>query len=318
MILDAALVCSLLGCIAAVALALRRAPAAVFPFRIRSRRTRIAAVGCLVAALAIVVGSFVWAPRSQTQPVTLGAGTTMLVVDLSGSIGPVQYATIRKTLTVLGAQPNRHAGLVFFSDSAAQVLPPQTPASELASVARFFVRDVPQPVLNAGWTAPRPASGPTSLDLYSYGPQGLSDGSLKANPWMSAFEGGTAIYRGLNVARRALEQAHAHHGQIVLISDLEDGQDPRTRTALLRIAAAKLQLRVVGLNPTEEARRMYLDVFGPQVFASKPEARRLCSGRPAGTGERNAQADSGGSARVLLLALIGWWQTPLRLRAAER
>lgn len=318
MILNVALFCSLLGCITAVALALRRAPASAVPFRITSRRRRVTAVGSLVAALAVVVGLFVWAPRSQTQPVTLGAGTTMLVVDLSGSIGPVQYATIRKTLTVLGAQPNRHAGLVFFSDGAAQVLPPQTPASELAAVARFFVRDVPQPLPDTLGTWARPVNGPTSLDLYSYGPQGLSDGSLKANPWMSAFDGGTAIYRGLNVARRALERAHAHHGQIVLISDLDDGQDPRTRTALLRIAAAKLQLRVVGLNATELSRQMYLDVFGPQVFASNPKLAAAVQGDRPERASGTRTPIPAALLAVLLLAIFVWWQTPLRLRAAER
>jgi Mg-chelatase subunit ChlD len=299
-ILIAALCGSLLGCIAAAALVLRRAPAPSFPFRITSRRTRIAAAASLVAALTVVVGSFLWTPRSQTQPVTLGAGTTMLVVDLSGSVGPKQYSTIRQTLTALGAQRNRHAGLVFFSDSAAEVLPPQTPASELGEVSRFFVGDA-QPVLD-GVTV---AAGASSTN------------SGTANPWIDAFEGGTAIYRGLNVARRALEQAHARHGQIVLISDLADYESPRTRTALLRIAAAKLQLRVVGLDPTEAAKQIYLDVFGPQVFVSKPKLAGSVGGdrpeRASGTRTLVPAAVLG----VVLLALFGLWQTPLRLRRAE-
>ena len=319
MILAAALCFSLLGCVGAVALALRGAPASAFPFRVTSRRTRIAGLGFLVTAFAIIVGWFAWQPRSQLQPVTLGAGTTVLVVDLSGSIGPVQYATIRKTLTALGAQPGRHAGLVFFSDSAAQVLPPQTPASELATVARFFISDVRQPLPVTGRAGARPVNGPTPAALYSYAQQGWSSGSLKANPWMDAFDGGTAIYRGLNLARHALEQAHTHHGQIVLISDLDDNQDPRTRTALLRIASSRLQLRVVGLNAAELSRRMYLEVFGQQVFASKPElaASPVRGDRPErASGTRKPIPAA--LLVVLLLALFGWWQTPLRLRAAER
>jgi hypothetical protein len=235
---------------------------------------------------------FIWAPRSQTQPVTLGAGTTMLVVDLSGSIGPAQYATIHKTLTVLGAQANRHVGLVFFSDMATEVLPPQTPASELAAVSRFFVGD-PRPTLEEA-------------------------DAVKGNPWMDAFAGGTAIYRGLNVARRALEQARVRHGQIVLISDLADDQILRTRTALLRIAAAKLQLRVVGLNPTEQAKLVYLDVFGPQVFVASPTLAASARGdRPErATGTRKPIPAA--LFAVVLLALFAWRQTPLRLRAAER
>jgi hypothetical protein len=291
-ILVAALVCSLLCCIAAVALALRRAPASALPFRITSRRTRIAAVSCLAAVFAIIIGLLVSAPRSQTQPVTLGAGTTVLVVDLSGSIGPAQYATIHKTLTVLGAQPNRHVGLVFFSDIATEVLPPQTPASELAAVSRFFVGD-PQATLK-------------------------HTDALKGNPWMDAFAGGTAIYRGLNVARRALEQVRARHGHIVLISDLADDQVLRTRTELLRIAAAKLQLRVLGLDPTEEAKRLYLDVFGPQVFVASPTLAASTHGDQPERATGTRKPIPAALFAVVLLALFAWRQTPLRLRAAER
>jgi hypothetical protein len=292
-ILIPALCGSLLCCIAAVALAVQRAPASALPFRIASRRTRIAAGGCLAIVLAVVVGSLVWAPRSQTQPVTLGAGTSMVVVDLSGSIGPLQYSTIHTTLAALGAQPNRHVGLVFFSDSATEVLPPATPASELAAVTRFFVRDPRDPILSTGET-------------------------LKANPWMNAFAGGTAIFRGLNLARRALEQAHARHGQIVLISDLADNRDPRTRTALLRIAASKLQLRVVGLDPTEDSKRMYLNVFGQRVFVANPTlATSVQADRPErATGTRTLIPAA--MLAILLLALFAWWQTPLQLRMAER
>jgi len=317
-ILVAALCASLLCCVAAVALALRRAPVSAFPFRLTSRRARIVAAGSLVAALAVVVGSFVSVPRSQTQPVTLGAGTTMLVVDLSGSIGPVQYETIRQTLTALGAQPNRHAGLVFFSDSAAQVLPPQTPASELGAVARFFVDDAQQPLHERGGAAAPSTSGPPTAAYLGHRSYGSPDSTVKANPWMNAFDGGTAIFRGLNVARRALEEAHARHGQIVLISDLEDGQDPRTRTALLRIAAARLQMRVVGLSPSETSRRMYRDVFGPQVFVSNPKLAGSVRGdlpeRATGTRELIPAA----LVVVGLLAFFGCRQTPLQLRGAER
>jgi hypothetical protein len=317
-ILVAALCCSLLSCVVAVVLALRRVPGAAFPFRVTARRTRIAAAGCLVAALAIIVGSFISTPRSQKQPMALGAGTTMLVVDLSGSIGPLQYVTIRKTLTALGAQPNRHAGLIFFSDSAAQVLPPQTPASELAAVARFFVRDVPQPLRDRGATEARPASGPMPMDLYKYRAQGLSSPSPEANPWMNAFEGGTAIYHGLNMARRALVHGHAHRGQIVLISDLDDGQDPRTRTALLRIATDRLQMRVVGLDPPEASRRMYLDVFGPEVFVSNPTLAASVQGDRPERASGTRTLIPAALATVVLLGLFSWWQAPLRLRAAER
>jgi hypothetical protein len=104
----------------------------------------------------------------------------------------------------------------------------------------------------------------------------------------------------------------------MLISDLNDLQTSRTRTALLRIAAANLQMRVVGLHPTADSKRLYVDVFGPRVFVSSPTlATSVAADQPeqaAGTRRLVPAALLG----VMLLALFGRWQTPLRLRGAGR
>jgi hypothetical protein len=302
--MGAAVICSLLGCVAAVVVAARRRPGSVLPFGVVAARARLVAAALAAAALAVVAGSSIAAPRSQPQPIALGAGTTMLVVDLSGSIGPPQYTTIRKTLFALGAQRNRHAGLVFFSDSAAEVLPPETPAAELRDVARFF-GPPKQPPLDGG--AGTPSASYTGVTL--------GDAS---NPWMDAFDGGTSIYRGLDVARTTLERVHARGGQIVLISDLADGGDPRTRAALLRIAAAQIQLRVVGLQPTPQAKLPYLQVFGPQVFVDNPKLAATTVPDKSERAQGTRRLVPAAALAIVLLGAFGWWLTPLRLRRERR
>jgi hypothetical protein len=303
-VIVAAVICSLLACVAAVVVAARRRPATVLPFGIDAPRALLVGAALVAAALAVAVSSFAAAPRSQRQPVALGAGTTMLVVDLSGSIGPPEYTTIRKTLFALGAQRNRHAGLVFFSDSAAEVLPPQTPAAELREIARFFGPAKPHALLD------RAAGSPSA----SYAGVTVGDST---NPWMDAFEGGTSIFRGLDLARTTLERVHARGGQIVLISDLADGGDVRTRSALLRIAAAKIQLRVVGLEPTPQAKQVYLEVFGPQVFVKNPKLAATESPDRPEPAQGTRRLVPAATLAIVLLGAFGCWLTPLRLRQEQ-
>jgi hypothetical protein len=131
---------------------------------------------------------------------------------------------------------------------------------------------------------------------------------------MDAFNGGTAIYRGLALARTRLERLQARNGQIVLISDLEDGGDPRTRSALLRIAGAGMKLRVVGLGPSDEAKKVYLQVFGPQVFVKDPTlAATAAPDRPTRTLGTRKLIPAAALVIVLIGALgCGW--TPVRLQ----
>src|SRR4051812_37939227 len=103
---------------------------------LRSRRLRLAAG---VLALVLVAVAVVTAPRrSAPASALLPRGATgIVVVDVSASISWDTYARIAATLERL-RRGGGSAGLIFFSDTAYQALPPRTPVVELGPFQRFF------------------------------------------------------------------------------------------------------------------------------------------------------------------------------------
>ena len=105
----------------------------------RTRRLRLVLAALVCAAVA---AAFLIARRPQRSGSVLPTGTNGIVVlDLSASISSDTYARIATTLHDLARSHGRF-GLVVFSDTAYQALPPGTPSAKLVPFARFF--DVPQ------------------------------------------------------------------------------------------------------------------------------------------------------------------------------
>jgi hypothetical protein len=128
--------------------------------------------------------------QARAQP----AGRTLLppdaggviVIDLSSS---TRSASKRIAGALLGlAQDGRRLGLVVFSDTAYEALPPSTPAQSLRDWLELFAHDPP-----------------------------------KSFPWTPSFSGGTWISSGLVAARRMLRRDGVPHGHVLLVSDLVDG-----------------------------------------------------------------------------------------------
>lgn len=186
--------------------------------------------------------------------------TGMIVLDLSASIG--EFDRIAETLRRVGREDER-AGLVVFSDTAYELLPPGSPGRELESFVRFFT-----PLREGG-------------DVYP------------VNPWEQAdFRAGTRISTGLEVARQALARAHVTHGSILLISDLDAAQDAESLSeALVVLRRDGIQLRVVPLAPLPENRAFFEQIVGRSAFLAEaepdapvatPEERRLGGALPWG------------------------------------
>jgi hypothetical protein len=204
-------------------------------------------VAALVAGLALATAS----ARGLSEP-TRTATTTLVVLDVSGSIQGPASLTIRRTLRAIG-HDGGHAGLVLFSDATEEVVPPGAPASTLLAYLRLFRRAAP--------------------------------GSLAQNPWTLTFSAGTQIARGLAAARGALVRAGIRTARVILVSDLGDSPTdmPRLRHELLAYARdPKLELHVAAVPGYDRPiAGLFRRALGAGAF-SVGQAPRALAGRPFG------------------------------------
>jgi hypothetical protein len=142
-------------------------------------------------------------------------------------------------------------GLVMFSDTAYELLPPNSPPSALQEFVRFFA------------------------------PKSVTKGApvFGASPW-SQFSGGTRISTGLVVGAEALRRARITDGSLVLMSDLNDSQNDRDplvaeATALRQ---AHIPVRIIPVNAAPQDVRLFAGLFGQGSFVG-PQAFKQTSKR---------------------------------------
>jgi hypothetical protein len=197
-----------------------------------ARRTAVVRAALAVALVALVVlGALALRhPRSSQPPYVPPSTGGMVVLDLSASITSDTYSRIHNTLQQLVARGGRY-GLVVFSNTAYEALPPGTPASALSPLVRYFALP----------PATTPGEQPT----------------FPVNPWTNSFTSGTAISVGLDSALEIELKSHTPHPAVVLISDLaDDPSDVQQLTQVLSdYRADKVGLRVIALNaaPSDQA-----------------------------------------------------------------
>jgi hypothetical protein len=192
----------------------------------RTRRARLALSTLL---LVLGVATFVAAlrPRATTIAFLPRGSNGIVVMDVSASISSDTYARIAATVRRLGDSRGRY-GLVLFSDTAYQALPPGTAAKELRAFQRFF-------------TLP-PAQGP---GLQSQPPP---------SPWAEHFSAGTRISVGLQLALDVIRTERPTHPAVLLVSDLDDDAGDLESLTSVALAYRRLgiPIHVVGLNPAPE------------------------------------------------------------------
>jgi hypothetical protein len=199
----------------------------------------LALVGLLGAALAVALG------RDARPDAVLPAGTTgMIVLDLSASTGaqPQVGELFRRV-----AAADEPTGVLVFSDTAYELVPPGTPGRDLAPMVRFFT--------------PRP------------------DGTVPRNPWSAYFSGGTSVSAGLEAAQTALERDRIARGSILLVSDLEFVAEEIARVPILltELRREGVELRVLPVAAREEQRQFFARVAGPEVFVDLDDATSSAS-----------------------------------------
>jgi hypothetical protein len=231
-----------------------------------ARRERLLRAG-LTGALALLVGAaVVLAARSRdgSVPAVAASGrTTELVLDVSGSITGPSYTIVSQTLRRLagGSAP---VGLVLFSDTAEEALPPGSPPSQLRPFADVFA-------------APG-HSRPGELGA-------IGQPTDVPSPWSESFVGGTRISAGVAAAREALQRDRVRGG-ILVITDLGDPPTdrPALKNELVRVARAGIPLQVLALPTAYPRDRVW---FGRLEGRSSlratpppPPARRPGAARP--------------------------------------
>jgi hypothetical protein len=191
-------------------------------------------VGAVVAALFVSRN-----PHAQTI-VSLPSGSTAIIaLDLSASISTDTYSRIGATLSSLARSRGRF-GLVLFSDQAYEALPPGTAAANLQPLVRYF--QLPKQAA--------PGFAPT----------------YPANPWTDSFSAGTKIAAGLTLAHTLAVAPGVRRPVVILISDLDDDPDDRSRLRRLLIAYKRdgIPLRLVGLNASS-ANIAFIRQYAPKT-----------------------------------------------------
>ncbi len=207
----------------------------------RAQRTavvRIVLALALVGTLALLfdVARSAGAGRAAVFPE--GTNTGVVVLDMSASISGPTYARVATTLRGI-VDANQSIGLVMFSDSAYELLPPNSPPGALLQFIPFF----------------------TPLRYYGSTP------IFGQTPW-DTFSGGTRIATGLDMARKALLRAKVPHGAILLVSDLDDTNSDQglLTDEARRLRTAHIPVRVVPLFPAAADVRFFSALFGRNVF----------------------------------------------------
>jgi hypothetical protein len=207
-------------------------------FRRLARRTlllRLALGLALAAAFALAV-LVAFRQDVRHAPLVPSGTTGILVLDMSSS---VYEGALDQTVAKL-AETDERTGLVVFSDSAYELLPPGSPGRELFPLLRYF--------------RPRP------------------DATLPTNPWED-WRGGTQISVGLSVAHEALRREHVERGSVVLVSDLEILPDEVARISQVvgELQNDGIEIRIVPLFPSAEKRRLVAQLVGKDAFLPEPE-----------------------------------------------
>lgn len=257
--------------------------------RLRTELLRIVLAAALIGTLVplFLVARSAGVGRAAVFP--NGADTGIVALDMSASISGPTYARVSTTLRGI-VNANESIGLVMFSDSAYELLPPNSPPAALAQFIPFF----------------------TPLRFYGSSP------IFGQTPW-DTFMGGTKIAPGLDEARHALNRARIKCGAILLVSDLDDSNSDEgalEQEALL-LRAKHIPVRIVPLFASGSNLRLFGTLFGSDAFVDPSVFTH--------TAKRHAAAVRApspwalillGAALVVLLAGNERWNGRLRAKAA--
>jgi hypothetical protein len=206
--------------------------------RLRSDVARILLALALLATLALLFLAARHAGAGRAAVFPEGTDTGVVALDMSASISGPTYARVATTLRGIAAA-NQSVGLVMFSDTAYELLPPNSPPAALTAFVPFFV-----PLRYYGTT---PVFGQAPWDM---------------------FMGGTRIAPGLIMAEQSLRRANVKHGAILLVSDLDDSSAdlPLLDQEAVTLRRQHIPLRIVPLFASQHNKALFGELFGDKAF----------------------------------------------------
>jgi hypothetical protein len=217
-----------------------------------ARRTRRVRLVLAAAAILLLLGALVFSRELQARPNSYFAagGSGIVVVDLSTSVDPARYRRLARVLRTF-VETNQPVGLVVYSDTAYEMVPPGTRGAELRPLLRYF--ELRQ----------QPREGERRQQGFAF----------PESPWSGTFRGGTRISTGLSVARELVERDGIEPGSVVLVSDLDDSpfDIPPLTQEIIRYQRDGIRLRVVPLFPAREDRDLFERLVGSDAFVQNDE-----------------------------------------------
>jgi hypothetical protein len=196
----------------------------------------LALTGTLVGAFLVARGEDV-----REAPLVPEGKTGIVVLDISASTSESAFG---QTVEKLSATDER-VGLIAFSDTAYELLPPGTPSKELVPLLHYFL----------------PAEDGTAPPAQ--------------NPWDS-FRAGTRVSQGLRLAGEVFEREGVADGSVLLISDFEILPDEIERVAeqVALLRGEGVDIRLVPLNPNPDRRARMNAILGRSAILrdETPEA----------------------------------------------
>jgi hypothetical protein len=231
------------------------------------RRTRAVRLGLAGAALALLVGATLVSRDLHALPTSYfatGSGG-IVVLDLSTSVDEFKSQRAQRVLRSM-AETEGRVGLVVFSDTAYEMLPPDTRSEELRPLLRFFAAPPGFRRDRFGFRSRRTAE-PTPR------PRPIE------TPWSLSFRGGTKISTGLAEARAVIDREGNPRLSVLLLSDLDNsGFDT---SALIEELNAYdrdgIELRVIPLFPAPEDIDLFERIAGKDSIVQRAELVRNTS-----------------------------------------
>jgi hypothetical protein len=283
----------------------RRAPAIPLAdaasLRHQARRTlavRLVLATLLIVCLLTAIG--VARASSGAKKTFFGSGqSTVLVIDSSSSVDAPRRALVGRALGKL-VDAHSSFGIVFFSDTAYEAVPPNTRWTEIEPLLRFF-HDAP----------------PVRRDLT--GRPIRSKEERLSDPWVG-IRAGTSISTGLGLARTILQQEHHPNAGVLLMSDLDNSvfDNPLLTRTLTEYAAEHIPLRVLPLKATREDEAFFATALGKDALVTDAELAPSSAGSASAVVTAAAPAPTSlvGAALILLLLLGAneHWAAQLRWR----